>query len=280
MSRLLLDPLLLVPVQLSREAAVNIVHFVERLTKWATDERAAVGTATLQLVCAYYGEKGYPDAPIGGEGVPRYLQREYGRSLNRLLVRVVDCERPLVEHVSSPTYRGPAEYGTALICDLAGGVRSAVAGVATDYSHWDPESCLLTLDPGPPESSELCATPGAELAYEHDASVRTFFADRRLHVVGGRPRDSVPTELARTLGVDPSNVTWMPAEKGKPPRGIRARWSGLDPVRDVTACLTGCIGHAESEAAARAAAARGVRHFRAETVADLVEAMRLAALQP
>lgn len=279
MTRLLLDPLLLVPIRPLGLDELNMSRFIERLADWAADDRAAVGAATLEEVCAHYAEIGYPETSLASDIVPRYLQREYGRSLNQLLARVVDCAKPPHTHIPSPAYRGPAALGKALLGDLAGSVNCRVWGVATDASHWELPSTSLTLSPGPPQRTELCSVPGAGLTSEIEAKFRAYFADRRVHVVGGRPRDAVPTRLAEILGVQPANVAWMPAEKGKPPRGIRSRWSTLDPDRDITACLTGCIGHAESEVAARAAAARGALHVKAETFADLVTALRDVALR-
>lgn len=279
MTRLLLDPLILVPLRTRPEDEEGLASFVERLTLWATDERATIGSATHSEVCAHYAEKGYPDAPLPDGDVPRYLQREYSRSLNRLLSRIAACAKPSIQHVPSPDYLGPSALCRALIDDLAGYSDAVtLGGLATDASHWDPVSTRIRLTPGPPAVLDFCSTPGAKLEAESQGTIRTFYASRRLHVVGGRPREAVPDALAEALGIAASTVTWMPAEKGKPPRNIRSRWAQLDPSRDVTACLTGCIGHSESSVAARAAAARGVPHVKGETVPDLVGALEELAL--
>jgi hypothetical protein len=279
MTRLLIDPLLLVPFQPSGQDVDDLAVFVERLSLWAADQRASVGTATLDRVCSHYARTGYPETPLAEDTVPRFLRQEFARSLNQVLGRVIECGQPVVQHLPSPSYRGPVAFERALVDDLAGAAQCVFRGIATDSSHWDPASATLILTPGPPERSELCSIPGACLEFERDAELQSFFANKRIHVVGGRPRDAVPTRLAKAFGVDPSSVVWMPAEKGKPPRGIRGHWAGLEPERDITACLTGCIGHSEAEVAARASAARGTVHVKAETVDDLLAQLRDIAAQ-
>lgn len=276
MPRLVFDPLLVMPVGIPPDDPARWEAFVERLAEWATDVRAGVGPAVFAHACEYYAEFGYPDSPLSLD-VPPYLRRDYGRALNRVLGRLIACGPGLSEHETVPAHAGPRELTRLLVSDIVGSVDCDVAGIATDRMHWTPPGPKVCLEPGPPKSLALCDAPFSPLLVEKDLRVHAYFAEKRIHVVGGRPSDQVPAVLALLLGMEVDSIIWRPGEKGKPPRDIKKRWSKLDPLRDVTACLTGCIGHSASETARRAADSRGLVHLRAETVDELGRALVLEA---
>jgi hypothetical protein len=128
----------------------------------------------------------------------------------------------------------------------------------------------VTFLPPPPNQLELCIRPGAALEAESADAAHMFYSGKRVHIVGGQPTDRVIRAVTELAGLAPSDVTWLPSEKGKPPRDLKKKWANLRADRDITVCVTGRIGHAQSEAAAKAADGCGVVHIRVESANELI----------
>jgi hypothetical protein len=267
--KLLLDPILLTDIPTDRE---KCSAFWARVVAWAGDSRAAVGQATHEHVFGEYASKGYPEQDL--DMFPNALRTEYRRALSTLLSRVVLPASDGAQPTTVPAYRGPAAAANALVNDAARSVGSGVVGIATCEESWTARAQSVSFLPPPPSELELCVEPGSPLGVEDAKRTRKFFANRRIHIVGGQPIARVTVAISKLTGLPESEIAWIPAEKGKPPRDIKKRWSRLQPERDITACVTGRIGHAQSEAAARAAEGCGVVHLLVESANELPDRLK------
>lgn len=274
---LLLDPMLLEPPGPSGAPLPPDSDFWRRIVDWAADHRAKLGSESHELVCSQYARHGYPTQNLKFSSPT--LQRDYQAALGRLLSRVIAHSCDPGERELSPNYSGNLEQKLALEFDVAGTVGAGVLGLATAEDHWDTSARHVYCDPPSPARLALCTEPGADLAEEQSETVKNFFYQLRLHVVGARPDAAVIADVVETLGVNEDDVHWLPCERARPPRNLGDRWSGLRPGRDITVCITGRVGHATSEKAQSAAAKSGVPHLRVELPSQIVSTLEAYAVE-
>ncbi len=266
---LLLDPRLLAPPGRPGAPLSDAPAFWQRLIDWDADPRAKLGIESRRLVCDTYAQHGYPDRDISLK-VPT-LRREYQAALGRLLSRVHDSSSEVGSRNFVPAYLGSAEESIALQMDVAGTRAATVLGIATDRGHWDdPSATQVKIEPPSPPSLSLCVTAGERLVEECEAALKAFYRGKRIHIVGARPVANIEATIRGRLGLGPSDLNWIECEKARPPRDLAARWRALLPGRDITVCITGRVGHATSEMAAKAARRQGVIHLLVQTPQQVV----------
>ena len=269
---LLLDPLLLTPPRHPSGKLSSSPEFWNRVLDWARDRRVYVGQETHALIYEEYAKYGYPDQNLDLRKSP--ARREYQAALNMLLSRVQRHERESSELSFSPGYLGSPEHHLALQLDVSGTAGTGIRGIATEPSHWTTSSnAQIGIDPPPPPLLEACYRAGAPLQAEQIAKIRSFFSDKRLHIVGGQIDKKVISTLCSRLAIENGEVVWLACEKAKPPRDLDKRWKMLDGERDITICITGRVGHATSKSAARASELAGAPHILVEFPAGIEQAL-------
>lgn len=274
--RLLIDPQVLTRLTIGSDSDRTAAYWM-RLVDWATDRRVGIGEATYGYVYETFARFGYPEQNL--EVQPPALRNEFMRALGTILARVVMHCQPAAQTSMDAVYLGHDQASESLRSDASGTCGQDVAAIASESDHWESAPAIIRFSPPPPEELELCTEPGQELRAQVAEACREFYLGKRVHIVGGQrvERDVLATQTATGLPAD--SITWIPSEKGKPARDISNRWSGLDPDRDVTVCVTGRIGHAQSAAAAAAATRRGCVHLLVETSRDLPDVLRKLARQ-
>src|SRR5450759_14602 len=168
-----------------------------------------------------------------------------------------------------PRYLGTDDQSEALQLDSSGTVGKSVVGVATLGTHWVTQASEVKYTPPQPPQLYLCFQAEDELPLEQSAKVQSYFQGRRLHIVGGRDSPQVLGRIIEVTGLNYEDIDWLEAEKSKPLSDLKRRWSHLDAARDITVCITGRIGHAQSQAADKAARKCGVIHIEVESANGL-----------
>lgn len=267
---ILLDPALLLPAEPGNPAAMTT--FWIQLAAWSSDERVKVGEATYRLACEYFAVYGWPDAPrLLPVSLRRDTHRLLSRLLTRVLVHVLDARECTV-----PDYAGTAQARAAIAEDLSRCATDSVLAIASVKQHWSGEGVTASVLPPPPGAVALCLRPGEELHEERSGRTRQYFAERRLHVVGGQFDQRIAGHVARELG--PRDLLWLPCERHKQPS--LDSWRGLVPERDIAICITGQISHAVSGRAQRVARQRQVAYLEIESVRDIVPTLQTLAQAP
>lgn len=262
----LIDPCLLVPEQDDEQ---RMRRFWSQLVDWEADGRVRVGAATHAYAYDHYASFGYPHNSL--EIQPAALRPSFLRALNSILSRV-SPGHPAEECRSfAPAYPGRASAGAALGEDV-GSNAEAVVAIATTQATWGNGEQRVMCEPPPPGLLELCYAPHGETRAEAHRGAREFYARRRVHVVGGQVESAILKRLQEQFELA-DRVHWIPSEKNKPPSGLDKRWGGLAGDRDVTVCITGRIGHAASEKAARVSRSRGVTHIEVQSATGIVAAL-------
>jgi hypothetical protein len=241
--------------------------FWTRVVGWAADNRVFVGAESVRSIWGWLAEKGYPESEL--DVFPAALRNEYRQALNKILSRVVCPASETGARTLDPSYCGPAGLREALELDISGSSGSGIGAIASAQSFWSYAADEVFVSPPPPSRLALCFEPGATLAVELADRIREKFSEKKLIIIGGQPSDRVLDEIRHATGISRRSITWIASERSKKPRDLDRRLAKLDPCRDIVICVTGQIGHAESEAAATAAAKAGVAYFPIENRNDI-----------
>jgi hypothetical protein len=220
---------------------------------------------------------GNPDQDL--EMYPRALRHEYGRAFRHLMSRVIQHSSSPGSRLMDPCYVGTDDQSVALELDSSGTIGNNVVGVATLGSHWVTLASEVKFTPPPTASSALSLFSAWDrVAFGAICQSSIVLSCKRLHIVGGRDSPQVLVRIIAVTGLDYEDIDWLEAEKSKPPSDLKRRWAHLDAQRDITVCITGRIGHAQSLAAATAAGKRGAIHIEVESANGLADALVLSAL--
>ncbi|WP_406048224.1 hypothetical protein [Kribbella sp. NBC_00889] len=265
--RILLDPDLLIPPN-KGAARADYLAYWECVLDWADDLRVVIGEATFSHAYDYYARFGYPQNEL--EYIyDKPVRHEYRRALDHLLSRVAHHVATPGKRSMDPEYQRGQRISKVLEWDASGTSGGDVVAIGSHFENWATASLDVTFDPPPPNSLALCFEPNMELSIEVETEIHEFFIGRKLHIVGGKPDERVLAEIIEATGLESSSIQWIPSEKNKPPRKLADQWSGLKAGRDITVCITGRIGHAQSAVAERAAAKCGVPHIQAERASEI-----------
>lgn len=241
-------------------------HWI-RIVEWAADNRAFIGVESVRAIWEWLGAQNYPEAEL--RVFPPALRNEFRQALNQLLSRVLSHTAAKGPRRLNPAHLSETTIRDALEFDISGCAGADVAGIATREELWAHPSEVVSIDPPPPPQLALCFTPGAALHEELLAQTQDQFAEKRLIIIGGQPADRVVDAITKLTGMSRRNISWIASERTKKPRDLDKRLARLDPRRDIVVCVTGRIGHSESEAAAVAARAAGVEYFAIENRNDI-----------
>jgi hypothetical protein len=265
--RILLDPDLLIPPN-KGAARADYLAYWERVLDWADDLRVVIGEATFKHAYSYYARFGYPQNEL--EYIyDKPVRHEYRRALDHLLSRVAYHSATPGHRLMEPEYRGGQRISRILERDASGTSGGDVVAIGSHSGNWATPSPEVNFTPPPPGSLALCLEPNLDLSIEIQAEIHAFYRNWRLHIVGGKPDERVLGELIESTGIDGAAIQWIPSEKNKPPRKLAHQWSGLKTGRDMTVCITGRIGHAQSSVAEKAAAKCGVPHIQVERATEI-----------
>lgn len=268
--KILLDPLLLAPPVESSGVLPWNAEFWRNVVDWAADTRAGFGRECHGLVCDAYAQYGYPDQDL--EFAEASLKREYQGALTRLLSRLIPSTDECGSREFRPGYLGADIYALALQMDVSS-CSSSIGAIGTLSRYWQEAAPSVEVIPPPPMELALCFDAGVELPAEARAVIARFYKSRRIHLVGGKRDQRVVAEITLGTGVPEDQIVWIECERARPPRNLDARWRHLDADVDVTVCITGRVGHATSENAARAAGKSKVAHLKVETAGEIVRAL-------
>ncbi|MEU2005954.1 DUF2325 domain-containing protein [Rhodococcus sp. NPDC019627] len=268
--KLLLDPRLLIfPSETSDRK--QLIEIWGRIVDWSSDSRIAIGTESLEHVWNHFGEVGYPEKDLAM--YPPALRNEYRQALNKIMSRIIEhCNHPTELDVR-PEYVGSEEQKNALTRDVAGTAGGSIVGIASTRSSWSEDCVKVWFTPPPPSELEICVDARSPLAIETRATVEAALRGRRVHIVGGKPNQRIYKSIFEMTGIRESDIHWIAAEKSKPPRDLDKKWGSLRPDRDIAICITGRIGHAQSERAATTAAKAGVIYLPLESANEIESAL-------
>lgn len=262
---ILADPHLLVAPTTCE--CVDEEEFWKRVVLLGEVSRVELGLESFHWVVSQLEKLGYPDQKIDF-GPPRF-GRECQVAIESILTRVSDGHGESADEEVQPDYLGDVDARLCIVFDATAHGDSLDA-IVSDARHWDSTEAAVRIGE---RSIELIFDPTQEPSATRADAIKTTFEGHRLHLVGGSPTASALSMFESVLGLQAADVHWIPSEKSKPPRNIDERWSGLDPARDVTICITGRVSHAVWEQADKAAAKAGLVMIECQTQGMLIAAL-------
>ena len=269
---LLLDPGLLVPPPRETSASDHHAYWL-RLIEWSADRRLRLGRRGQQAVLEILGTDWPNPSP---PRCPHGMKREASRALNVLLgavVTVPDDYQPTGRvDASDPRYVKDGTIEVSLRADIAEQHELGLTGTATSHEHWSKPATELQLSPGPPKQVAIVTAPGTVSDTERDRWVSRRISKYRLTIVGGVAKETVYKELKSNFGMDGSEVRWIETEKS---RGAPLdRLKGMQAESDIVFCVTGWIGHAESQKVVELSAKCGVKCVCVEKRSGIIDGLR------
>jgi hypothetical protein len=266
---LLCDPGLLLPP--NDDTVERYQEFWHRLLAWSADRRLRLGVNGREAVLRILTLNGWPqyDPPH----CPDSLSREARRALGELLASIATDEAESVAQIPDlePSYVKHPECGMALAIDIAEQHANSMVGAASHPEHWEYSSDSVTLRPPPPVEMPLAFEPHAISEREKEARVAMRLQQARVLVVGGKQSVEVVTNLEGRFDLPVDQITWIEVEPHKHPNVKRLM--GARPGRDVIVCITGKIGHAESEKVVSIARSRGIDPLLVEKASEIAEGL-------
>jgi hypothetical protein len=263
---LLIDPhLLIVPTECG---IIDAPVFWQRVVDIAAADHAQIGHEAFHWVVGQLAHLGYPEKQV--DFGPVDFRRECQKAMERILSRVTRGSDEVEECTLSPDYRGSAEARLCILMDTTEH-GDHVDALLSDKNHWRPSGDLVSVGK---RDIELLFRVDQEPKSFATAAIKSVFAKRRVHVLGGSITDSALASLRSQLGLPDDAVHWITSEKSKPARDIDKRWAQLDPARDVAVCITGRVSHSVWEQGDKAAAKRGLEMIECSTQGQLVESLR------
>ncbi|MBF6445553.1 hypothetical protein IU434_26470 [Nocardia farcinica] len=273
---LILDPRILTFVEES-STQEELAALWTKVVQWASDRRVGVGEHTLEHMWGHLTSRGYPENDLRMH--PQSMRTVYREALNKLLARVVSAGSHPADRNTNPEYLGTYYEKRALAFDVTSTIDKNILGIATTPSSWEFETELVEFSPQPPNALALCFAPGIKLTEERANELRAKFVGKRIHIVGGQPSERVLKSIMDTTGLPARSVDWIPSERSQKPRDLDKKWDCLEPGRDITICVTGRIGHAQSNAARAAAKKAGVPYLPIEQANDIPGGLERFALR-
>ena len=175
-----------------------------------------------------------------------------------------------------PAYVRDEDLGAAIALDAAGHADESLIGAATHTAHWAEHAEVVRVVPPPPEEMTLVTEPGVMTDRERDLMLARRLYEMRVTIVGGTHSDGTCRRLMDRFLLDPEQIRWIECEKGRQPPLESLR--GIRKDHDVLVCITGAIGHAESEKTIRIGRRGGVEAIYVESASRIPEGLRNALL--
>jgi hypothetical protein len=276
MIRLLIDPRLLNPIPEVMENRSRALQYWESIVDWSRDKRAVLGVHSRDLLSETFAAVGYPEHTVP-VAIPA-LRGPCCAAINAIMTRVLVSGGDVEGRTFLPRYLGTDDELLALQMDVSSSAANGVIGIATSPTNWEKLEFTVKVLPPPPMELLMCFDPSAELDVERDDSVKEFCGSKRVFIVGGRP-DRTSMRRLEALGIAERNVEWIKSEKTQRPQDLDKKWSGLNPERDITLCITGRIGHPQAEKAKTLADRRGVLHLMGHSANDAISALENHAMK-
>jgi hypothetical protein len=266
----LIDPHLLVAPTTC--LVIDDARFWQRVVDIAAADRVQIGHEAFHWVVGQLEQLGYPESQV--DFGPPSFRRECQSAMERILSRVSRGREEMVESSLTPPYLGSVEAGLCIVMD-ATEHGNRLDALLSDLEHWGVRSDVLTLGE---RDVELLYQPDQEPLAMASAATKSFFSNRRIHVLGGSITESAIANIESELGLQSDAVRWIVSEKSKPARDVDKHWAGLDPARDVAVCITGRVSHAVSEVGEKAAKKRGLQMVKCASQGRLVDVLKAWAV--
>lgn len=247
-------------------------RFWEQLVAWSADRRVLLGIQGRRALWERLNEMGWPD--YMPPECPSALSRAARRAFTNFLTEVADKPSlsPLDIPMLNPEYILDEELGTAVALDFAEHGDDYLIGAATRHSHWRSQSETIRVEPPPPEAVKVVIGPGEEVQGEANLRVARDLASKRLTIVGGKLSETVIAKICGEFRLRHEQIRWLEAEQNKSPNldvlhGIRVE-------KDVVICITGAIGHPESDTVLRRSRRGGIEPVLIERRSEIPAALR------
>ncbi|HEX6205053.1 MAG TPA: hypothetical protein VFZ29_04520 [Solirubrobacterales bacterium] len=217
-------------------------------------------------------ELGWPD--YTPPHCPSALAREARRAFTGFLTEVAADPPFSAGDVPDldPEYVLDEEFGLAIAIDFAEHGDERLIGAASRYSNWERQVDAIQVKPSPPREVPLVTEPQQVLEKEIDLRVAKVLVGRRITIVGGRRSTPIVERICQCFGPEVAQIRWLEAEPNKSPN-----LDGLENVRpetDVVICITGAIGHPESDTVARRSRRGGLEPVLVERRSEIETALR------
>lgn len=267
----LVDPHLL--VETSPQSKTDEEAFWQRVVAIAGAKHIQIGHEGFHWVIQQLQALGYPAQRI--DFGPRDFGRECQSAIESILSRISRGNQTASEVDFRPEYIAGTDVALALAMDLTehGG---SIHSLMSDHTHWAERSTFVDVGE---MRVELLLHPAQKPKAADDEAIKSWFASRRIHVLGGSPTSLLLASIGDSLGVSLDQIHWVESEASKPPRNLDKAWSGLKPERDVALCNTARIGHKSWEKGDKAAKGCGVTMLECSGHGLIVSTLRNWALK-
>lgn len=273
MSLLVADPELLITPRQGH--ASQLAEHWTRLVEWSLESNLKLTRATWESLSQHYAElQGDPDA---------WFHRAQAKAIHRAMMilisrNIIDRDDSAVDNGFSIPDRSPTGAHAYLVGELAG--LTAPDRLASAPEFWPAAARGTTVSTTPNAYGVFLLefTPHQPSKADQIQAQHNLCKDKKILIVGGQRDAAYMETIAREVGIRPSDVTWLPCEKTKPPRHLPKRIAGAAMSDTVVVCITGKVGHSTSGTAKDECASRGVEYIEAYTVDEIVPGI-LRALQ-
>ena len=198
------------------------------------------------------------------------------QALNILLASVVTvpADHQSTGHVDTtdPPYTRDRHIEAAIRGDIAEQHDLGLTGAATAHEHWSRPANEAKLVPGPPTELALISTPGTTSDAERNLRVAQRMTRYRLTIVGGLAKQTIYRDLKQYFGVESTEVRWIETERSREPPLNRLK--GMQPESDIVFCVTGWIGHAESQKVIELSRKCGVKCVPVRRRSEIIDELR------
>jgi hypothetical protein len=265
----LLDPGTTTP-PLADDGAGNLEFWADFIG-WANDRRTYLGEWGHSVTIDRFTALGWPeyDLPFCARELSRSARQAVGQLLARIAVAAAAAADSATFH---PDYIGDRDSELALSLDVKGTYAGRILALASKEANWSELTDVVEVTPPPPGHLQLICAPGLQVQAEVDAAVASFFAERKLYIVGGLESEAVVVQLQERFGLGLKQIRWTEAEPGSQPR--LDSWSGLKPESGLACAVIGTegvtgLGHSGCEKAEQLAKRRGVIFFKVRTPQEI-----------
>lgn len=207
-----------------------------RLLAWTADKRVRLGARAWNRLAEDYAN----DALAAPTSLMKIAHQGVGTLLSRT---------PIEHDVSgskagtSPAYCGLPPSLALLVDDLAGAsAADDTIVLGTGRELWDSELTTVSCVPPPPAELVVHLQPNLPTPEERKQKLAQYFEGRRVLIVGGQVETNVVLAMAAELGIPAEKVEWIPSEKNKRARNLKATIGGLPP-KAIVVCIVGKVGH-------------------------------------
>ncbi len=209
---------------------------LETLLGWVGDRRVRLGMRAWQRVAEVYATNAL--------ALPSALMTLAHRAICDLLSRSpIESRLSDTEKAFSVGYRGQSATYDLLQGDIAGlGEIDDTLALGTHSQFWESDLTSLSCVPPPPADVRVHLEPNMPTPAEIRQRSATFFAGRRMVIIGGQKDTYVIHAMNEHLGVEEELVRWIPSEKNKRARNLKDMIRGL-PGNSIVICIVGKVGH-------------------------------------